>query len=641
MMSSNPRLLFPAVMAAALALLAHAPVAGAEGRWAAARTENFHVVCEAGEAEAAAVARRLEQFRAAFARVLPAGHFDDSARTVVVVFRDASSYAPFKPQHASSDDVAGHFQPGREVNYVVLAGAGAASSTTLLHEYTHLLVNNYFGHAPLWFKEGVAEFYGTARLSADGRRLTLGAAPRHRARALRARGLLPLAALLAADAGSAHYFDPNNSALFYAQSWALVHHLAGEGAAGRARLTRYLELLSEGAAGDEAFAQAFGAGVRETEAALARHVLAANFREQTETLAPAVIRAAAPETRALSRAEVLAHLGDLLARSDRLEAAEGRLGEAAALDSGLAAAQTSLGFLRLKQGRHAEAREHLQRAAAAAPRDHLAHFYLGEALHREGLGLSADDSSVTGFEEKTRMVRAVLRRALELAPDFVETYRLLAVVELDRAGRAEESVELLNEALRRAPRRADLRLLLAQARLGAGEFDAARAEAAAVERGGDPFLRGQARRVAEQIEAVVARVARLREREEEAARLEEAARVPTLPCDLADPGPQRKPLRFAGQQACGRLVQIECETGDGVVLHVETGERVLRLRAEAINSIKFVTYTAAVKSTSRITCGPRDPANFVLVTYRARRADPAGLDGDASAVEFIPPDWNQ
>lgn len=639
MLRSKTRL-FNAGLAASLFLLSHAAAARAQDTvWVSVRTPNFLVVCEAGAAEAQGAARRLEQYRAAFARVLAPEHFDASATTVVVLFRDDSSYAPFKPLYhgQTAADVAGYFQPGSEVNYITLAWdaeRAKGASSTLLHEYVHLLVNNYFRHAPLWLKEGLAEFYSTARLSADGRSLALGAAPRQRAQALGRQPLMPLAALFAVDSRSPHYFEQGTRALFYAQSWALVHQLAAPGAAGRESVARYLELLAAGAEAGAAFAEAFGANADEAGAALAAYVRRADFRERAEALAPAVEFDARAEVRQLARAEVLAQLGDLLMRSERLDVAETYLLRAVEIDAALPAARLSLGALRLRQSRFAEAREHLRRAVDADPQNHLARFYLADALQREGLGMSGDDISVSGFREKTRLVREELRRAIELAPHFLESYRLLAAVELERAGRADVAAGLLREALRRAPRRREFMLLLAQALLGAGEFEAARVEAARVAGGGDPALRGQAKQLLAEVDA---RAARRRENDdEEAARLEAAARALALPCDMPEPGPQQKRLRFAGEQACGRLVQIECAAGDGVVLHVETGERLLRLRAEAINRVRFVTYTSDVKTAGRIACGPRDPSNFVLVTYLPRKDAGGASDGEAVAVEFTP-----
>jgi hypothetical protein len=103
-------------------------------------------------------------------------------------------------------------------------------------------------------------------------------------------------------------------------------------------------------------------------------------------------------------------------------------------------------------------------------------------------------------------------------------------------------------------------------------------------------------------------------------------------------GPHYKKLRFEGTQTCGRLAEIECADG-AVVLHIETRAGTLRLRAEDLSGIRFVTYTASVK-TGRISCGMREPADSVLVTYRIKPDNKKAFDGDALAVEFVPEDWN-
>ena len=104
-------------------------------------------------------------------------------------------------------------------------------------------------------------------------------------------------------------------------------------------------------------------------------------------------------------------------------------------------------------------------------------------------------------------------------------------------------------------------------------------------------------------------------------------------------GPQHKRLRFEGAQVCGRLAEIECAQ-PGVVFRVETPDgATLRLRAEDMRRVRFVTYTAEVK-TGPVSCGPRERADHVLVTYRSPRDTMQPFDGEAVAVEFIPDDWN-
>lgn len=651
-----PRLVLLALLAASATSAPRRARAGGEGpgaggAWLSVRSQNFLVEGAAGEGDLRRVAARLEEYRAAFSRLLPEANFDSGVPTAVVVFPDDAAYAPFKPLLAgrTARGVAGYFQPGDDVNYItiVLDRGAARDPATLLHEYTHLLIDNHFRAAPLWLKEGLAEFYSTARVSAGGRRLTLGEPPEQRVRELRrAPALIPLRALFAVDQSSPLYSEPGKLGLFYAQSWALVHYLSeAGGGARREGLARFTALLADGEPVEDALRGAFGAGADEIEAGLAAYVRQARYRAGAEEFARPLDFDARLSARPLSEAEVVARLGDLLLHTGRHDEAEGFLTRALELDPRLAPARVSLGALRLRQGRHAEARELLQQATAADPLNHLAHYHLADALHREGTSAGAGDITPREFEERTELIRAELRRTTELAPGFVEPYRLLAVVEIERGDRHAEAALLLRRASALAPRRVDLLLLLAQAEMLAGRFDEARRLA-------EPFARRAAEgRMREQAAGLVARIeARRLQAEQERRRAAESsessdssraeADAPSQPCDLpVRGGPHHKRLRFEGSQVCGRLAEIECADAGGIVLRVETPAGTLRLRAEDLRGIRFVTYTAAVK-TGRLECGPRASADHVLVTYRSKRDERAASDGEAVAVEFIPEDWN-
>src|ERR1043166_29383 len=634
-----------ASLAAALLSYSRERARAADDAWLSVRSQNYLVTGRAAEKDLRRVAVRLEEYRAAFARLMPGGRVDEAVPTAVVVFRGGRDYEPFKPvlRGQTVSFVAGYFQPGPEVNYITLALDDDASrgggSSTLLHEYTHLLVNNYFSSAPLWRKEGLAEFYSTARVSEDRRRLTLGAPIPARVRALRGRALIPLATLFAGDQQSPYYFEPDKRGLFYAESWALVHCLLNGGAR-RAQLTRFVDLLATGETVPEAFGQAFSTDAGKLEDEQVNEAREASFPESSEAFERPLDFDSQLQGRRMSEAEGFARLGDLLLRTDRQDEAETYLRRALELDGGLAAARDSLGLLRLKQGRLAEAREELQRAADADPRNYLAHYHLADALNRAGTDAASDKISVRDFERQTDLIRSELRKSIELAPGFVEPYRLLATVEMERGDRPDEAASLLQRASVLAPRRLDLVLLLAQAHLSKGEFEEARGLVEQVaRRGGGPRLREQAEMLMGRISAREEVAVRLKSQADEAARLEASESAPTQPCDMpAQGGPQYKRLRFAGEQACGHLVEIACDD-TGVTLRVEANGRTLSLRAAELGDVRFVTYTASVK-TGRLACGARRPADPVLVTYRPKRDAAQTADGEALAVEFIPEDWN-
>ncbi|HEX8709908.1 MAG TPA: tetratricopeptide repeat protein [Pyrinomonadaceae bacterium] len=630
--------------ATALSLLLFAPVraGAAEGEvWTSIRSKNFLLVGNAAEREIRRVASRLEQFRQVFSRILPASHFDSNIPVTVIVFKDDAAYRPFEPLYQGQPSgAAGYFQSNPDVDYITLSvdRQHVRNPYTLaFHEYVHLLVRNSFRAAPLWFNEGLAEFYSTFEISDGNKKVTLGKPVSTRLGSLRDAELLPLSTLFDVRTGSAHYNEADKRRLFYAQSWALVHYLLS-GAEGKRRpqLAAYLELLASGAPVEDAFRSAFGSDFKTIEGELREYVRRGRYPQQVVRFEQGLEFETELQSRLLSEADVQFYLGDLLLHTQRLEEAESYLRRAVALSPGHALAQASLGMLRLRQNRFGEAREHLRRAVDSDSNNYLLHYYQAYVLSQEA---AASDLPVESYygTEVAELMRSELRRTIELAPNFAEAYRLLALINLVREEQLEESVALLKRAMALAPRREELALLLAQVYLRREEFAVSRGILEPLARRGlDAQVRARA-------EALLLRVA---SQEEQSARLkverqagekEAAPPGPLQPCDAPQPGPQLKKLRFEGEQACGMLVRVECAE-DGVTLFVETGDGLLRLHKESLNRIRFVTYTAEIRG--QVGCGLREPANPVLVTYRPAKNASQSFDGEVVAVEFVPKDWS-
>lgn len=676
-----PRTLFVA------ACLVFAPLllcASAEGKgWITVRSENFVIVSNAGETEAQVAATRLEELRAIFLRLQAQDEFDVSIPVTVILFQNGGDYEFFKPTYEGDlrRDVAGYFQFSPDVNYITLSlnvGGGRDPLSVLFHEYVHALVRNNYAGAPAWFNEGLAQYYSEFELSADRRRVRLGRALTHRLDTLTRGQFLPLKTLLSADYSSAHYQQQDKHAVFYAQSWALVHYLLSDPAGVRpAQLTRYLELTSAGMSVEESFREAFKVSFEQMESALAAYVRAAHYRERSESFDAPLPSAAKPLSRALTDAEAQAALGDLLLHTNRPDDAEEYLSRALKLDANLGAAHSSFGLMLLRQNRLDEAREHLERAVAHAPENHLAHFYYAELLSREGL---ESEKTVTGYAATTRLIRAELKKAIELAPNFLEAYALLGRIDIERSPRVDETFAIIGHAATLAPRRQEFKLLLAHLHVRRAEFDRARQMLEPLARDRHSArTRTEAQTLLEKVTSSLEQAAAARRAQsiapgdvpntpgsngggaatagassgstggagasnaaaaapphEADATATPAAPDETQPCDMPQPGPQFKPLRFDGRQTCGQLVSVECEDAEGVTLLVETPQGTLKLRSPALNRIRFVSYTADVRG--RVECGLRTRSNPVLVTYRLPK-DARVADGEVVAVEFVPPDW--
>jgi tetratricopeptide (TPR) repeat protein len=606
--------------------------------WATVCSEHFVFVGDVGQSELESLSTNLEQFRAVFQQLLPNEYFDARVPLVIIVFANSGEYTPFKPLHEGVVDsnVAGYFRAAHDFSYITLAAGDTIDETNavLYHEYMHSLLRNKYGRVPLWLGEGLAEYYSTyylAALAGGSQQVRLGKPLSSRAQYLRTHALLPLSTLLTVDQSSSLYNDHDKRGIFYAQSWVLAHYFMSDRTGERQRqLAEFLKLSSEGANVEASLRQAFKVETVTLEQRLAAYVRAGQYSERTEKLAQPLAPAKALTTRTLNEAEVLAQLGDLLLRTDRPEEARTYLQKALALDSNLAAAHISLGLLYLEQGNITEAKDQLQQAVAADPKNYLAHYYYAHLLSLDG---SESGTNVAGYIEKTSHIRGELKKSIELAPDFLDAYGFLILTDIERNPQLDEATEALDFIVKRAPGRREFELLQAQLNLRKEQFDTARAQLQSLigDMSIDPLLRTQAKQIFDSIPGKE-KLAAQRRGETAAVALQEIAQ----PCDMPEPGPQIKSQRFAGSHVCGQLVRVECSDA-GAILFVKAGERTIKLHTDALNRVRFVTYTSEIRG--KVECGERRTPEPVLVTYRPRSGDQLSIDGDLMAVEFVPAEW--
>jgi tetratricopeptide (TPR) repeat protein len=635
------RFTFPLAMALCLLLVAPLCARDKEEEWTSVQSKNFLLVGNARERDIRKVAARLEQFREAFLRLLTVEHFDASVPLTVIVFKDDAAYLPFEPLFSGQPaGIAGFFQSSPDVDYITLSVDRKhvrRPDALAFHEYVHLLVRNSFGNTPLWFNEGLAEYYSTFDISDGNKKVTLGNAVTNRVRTLRERELLPLEKLFNVDDVSPYYKEPDKRDIFYAQSWALVHYLLS--GPRRIQLSTYLELLARGMTVEDAFRQAFQTDFATLESELRAYIRFNNYPQQIITFEKRLELDPLVRSTPLREADAQFYLGDLLLHTNQLDKAADYLQRAVALDPTLAAAHASLGMLYMRQNRFDDAKKHLERASLDS-QNYLVHYYYAYVLSREGMAL---DNVVEGYyqAEAAQLMRAELKRAIELAPNFAEAYRLLAFVNLVRDEQLDESIQLLKQAINLSPRRQEYALLLAQVYLRREEFEIARKVLnPLILSSNSALIRSQAQQLLASVaarEEYLARIKTMNEKIAANAAREETPQGVLQPCDAPQPGPQLKKLRFSGQQVCGMLVRVECEE-TGVVLVIESGGRTLRYRNDSLNNIRFVTYTADVRG--QVTCGPRTQATPVLLTYRPMKNTVGQTDGEVIAVEFIPKEWN-
>jgi tetratricopeptide (TPR) repeat protein len=617
----------------------------AKDKWTGVRSKNFLLVGNASEKDIRQVGVRLEQFREVFSRLFTTLNVNSSVPTTVIVFKDDESYRPFKINANS----AGYFQPGPDVNYITLRlgnelRGDQEAFTIIFHEYTHLLVKNSSGNVPTWFNEGLAEYYSTFSFT-DDQKVVVGRPIASHVYRLRDNKMLPLRTLFQVDQESPYYNEREKQSIFYAESWALMHYLIlGKDGQRVSQMAKFVELLSASVPMEQAFQQAFAMSFESMEKELHAYIQRDRYPIISGSFTSKVSYDTAMEAAPLTEAEAQAYLGDLLLHSNRAET-ETYLQKALSLDPNLAMANASLGMLRVRQGKSDEARKSLERAVAASSQNYLIHYYYAYALSREG---NLDMQAVMGFApDNAAKMRAELERAIELRPDFPESYGLLAFVNLVTDTDLEETVELLKRALASSPGNNDLVFMMAQIYVRKEDFKTARQLIDRLKSDtNDAEMRQRAERLLTQLVSVE-ELARVRKHEEQAAyyrngaaRSDGATTEPGPAVETYDPAAAlRESLRTPAPgetQTQGTLTRIDCDL-KSITFVVKVKDRFLKLNTDNFRQVDLMSFSE--DAGGQVTCGLRKPENNVVVSYVPTTDPRSKIDGVLKSVEFVPPDF--
>lgn len=638
------RFVFPlAVVLCFLTLVAHHSPVSAKDTWVSVRTKNFFMIGNGSEKDIRKVALKLEQFREVFTKLFPHIKFNTPVPTTVIVFKSSSSYGPFKP----GANTAGYFQPGPDVNYITLTTELQTMDpfNVIFHEYTHLLVNNTLKNAPVWFNEGLAEYYSTFNIS-DDQKVELGLAIANHVHLLRRSSMLSLRTLFEVDHKSPHYNEREKQSIFYAQSWALMHYLLIGKQGKAAQLTKFLDLVAADVPMETAFPQAFEMSFEAMEKELRSYVKNDRYNYVKGHFEKKLELDVSAEAKPLSEAEAQAYLGDLLLHSNRKEA-QTYLEKALKLDPNLGMAHASLGMLYFREGKTDEARASLERAVANSSQNYLAHYYYAFTLSRSGPKDTVSNSNYS--PEVAAKMREHLQRAIALRPDYPESYSLMAFVSLITGKEIDEAIAAMKRVLAASPARKDFTFMLAQLYLHKQDYKTARPLLEQVAKSNaDDEVRQPAEQMLSQLDSYEKQLKRYEEAKKAAAANGSTLQVvtssetgtATTTQGPSDPSAYlrdvlRKPA--AGEtQLQATLVKLECDA-KGIIFVLQTSSGTLRLRTDSFESIEITTYSPDVKG--EITCGPRKPVNVVIVCYSPNEDKRVKADGILKSIEFVPADF--
>ena len=455
-----------AVLFASLLVTLLTVPAQAKDKWINLTSKNFIIISNAEEGPTRKLALKLEQFHFAFSTIfkLP---LESPVKTTVMVFRNESSFNPYKPiYNGKPANVAGYFQGGEDENLIVMdiSANQERPMSVIYHEYSHLLTSKTPRDWPLWLKEGLAELYSS--FDVLNGMVLLGLPISRHVSLLRQKTVIPLNDLLSVGHGSPLYNERDRQGIFYAESWALCHYIMiGDSNARETQMVEYTTLINQGINSDQAFAQAFKLSRAEVEKRLKNYISGNTYTANTYKL-PNIEAEKDISAIPISEAEIQYYLGNLLARTNRIDEAEILLKRAVEMDSRLAGPYEGLGFVAVRRHRFDEALENFKQAVTRGSKNHLAHYYYAECLLRQAVGnVSPRLAQQIGDE---------LKVSIKLMPGFAFAHYALANLAAMTEENLKEGLESATAAIKLEPQNKRFALALAQLQMQTQDYAAAK-----------------------------------------------------------------------------------------------------------------------------------------------------------------------
>jgi Flp pilus assembly protein TadD len=435
-------------------------------RWTTLAIDELTVYSSADDATTRSVASDLVRLRGALS-VVTKLKVRSPLPTRVFIFGDRRAFAQYaEAAIGRSENLSGVFLSDRDGNHVLISGNAAGVDRVVYHELTHyFLRNTVSSHVPLWFNEGLAEFYSTFSGSKDT--VDVGRPVDEHLTWLRTQPLIPLKDLFAITHDSKEYHEGNRQGVFYAESWALVHYLMIGNPERRNQLGTYVGLIASGKSIDDAFHAAFHGSYDDLERELRKYIRAFSMNYIRYTMADLkAVEIPAPQP--LPRDTQLVALAGLLmhANTPRFGEAESFLNAALKSNPSSAAAYAELGVAKSWQRQNAEAETNFDEAVQLGSRDAETYILYGQSILRR---IDASVRHNAGAPSADVMkARELFRRASELNPSSAAAFSGLGVTYTMATDDPLPGIEALERSLALAPAEVDaiFNVILLDARAG-------------------------------------------------------------------------------------------------------------------------------------------------------------------------------
>src|SRR5438067_2830971 len=200
------RILAAVTIAVAAPLFASIELPRDNERWTRIDLDDYVIYSAARDNVTRDVAERLQLMRDGLA-MMTRLNVHPPQRVIVIVFPNDRSFAPFRDAGMGKKmtHVSALFGGSADTAFILLdADSSGGLNRSVYHELTHCFTRNTAGDLPLWFSEGIAEFYST--FQTYGRdKLRVGTPIPEHLQWLQTRGMIPLTRLFAVDFNSPDY----------------------------------------------------------------------------------------------------------------------------------------------------------------------------------------------------------------------------------------------------------------------------------------------------------------------------------------------------------------------------------------------------------------------------------------------------
>ncbi len=621
----------------------------AKDEWLRVRSKNFNLIGNASEKDIKKAATKLEQFRETFRQVFKTTNLTSSIPTNVIVFKSNSYYKTFKPKRADGkidNFVAGFFQPGEDVNYITLSMDGDEADVfgTVFHEYVHFILNTNFTSSdiPPWFNEGLAEYYQTFQI-VDDQKVKLGLPQSEHLAFLQSNELIPLKTLFGISSYGLLQMEPRTRNLFYAESWALIHYLIQSGKTDG--LGKFLSSLGKGADAEIAFRNAFQTDYAEMEKELRKYVRKATYQYNQLTFSQKLIFETNMVVTPMGEGETNAYLGDLLYHTDRAADAEPYLLKALAVLPDSATANMAMGMVRFQENKFDEARAYLEKVVSQESKNHYAYYRYAYVLARSK---AEEGGSEAITAESALKIATLLKKAIDLDPNFLPSYDLLAFSSLVSGKGVEDAAATVLKALKYKPDDTSMSLRLSELYVRMNKIEEAGVIAGKVMlTADDPQLKARAESIMRYVDQ---RKDLDKQRSEAMAKFvaaggdpsaiaeagkelsaEEQAKVDQLWDNRSISGNIKK-LEDGSIRVVGHLEKITC-VGSKITYTINTETEKFLLTSPDFQSLELVTYG---ESGGEVGCDADLKDSKAIFTYKAGTAKNSKARGELFSIDFVP-----